>query len=293
MANLCRPTTNLTLSVHISLFLFHQEVSGHDSFLHLHRRRTEQGVASSALVDLTGRRSEKLKVDLFENTYQLPSRLFFHFLFVIFSALFRALSFPFTSPSTSQGIDLGSPEVPFYSHSPDAPVVEEETLKKRKVRRKWGPREDNVLISAWLNTSKDPIVGNQQKAGTFWKRIAVYFNSSPNVAELPPRDQTILKQRWQKINDLVSKFVGAYEAAKTQTTSGQNENDTLNLAHQIFHNDHHIAFTLEYAWKVLHNDQKWCASFNTKTGGSSKRRRGDGSSPIVLEDVDEAMAQPI
>uniref|UniRef100_A0A1J3JN44 Glutathione S-transferase T3 n=1 Tax=Noccaea caerulescens TaxID=107243 RepID=A0A1J3JN44_NOCCA len=193
----------------------------------------------------------------------------------------------------SQGVDLGSAEVPFSSPSPDAPVLEEQTPRERRGRRKWSPTEDNVLISAWLNTSKDAVVGNQQKAGTFWKRITVYYNSSPKVAGFAPRDQTILKQRWQKINDLVGKFVGAYEAAKTQTTSGQNENDTLKLAHQIFDNDHHSGFNLEHAWKELRNDQKWRASFNTKTGGSSKRRRGDGSSPIVLEDVDEGMARPM
>ncbi|CAA7016652.1 unnamed protein product [Microthlaspi erraticum] len=193
----------------------------------------------------------------------------------------------------SQGIDLGSAEDPFYSQSPHAPVVEEETDKERRVRRKWGSGEDSVLISAWLNTSKDPITGKQQKAGTFWKRITVFFNSSPNMAGLQPRDHTVLKQRWQKINGLVCKFVGAYEAAKSQKSNGQNENDTLKLAHQIFDNDHHSAFTLEYAWKLLRNDQKWCEMYNTKTGGSSKRLRGDVSSPVVLEDVNEAMARPM
>uniref|UniRef100_A0A0D3ATY2 Uncharacterized protein n=1 Tax=Brassica oleracea var. oleracea TaxID=109376 RepID=A0A0D3ATY2_BRAOL len=28
---------------------------------------------------------------------------------------------------------------------------------------------------SWLNTSKDPVVGNEQKAGALWKRIAAYF----------------------------------------------------------------------------------------------------------------------
>lgn len=95
----------------------------------------------------------------------------------------------------SPNIDLGSAEVSFYSQSTDAPVLEEGTPKVRKGRRKWTPTEDNVLISGWLNTSKDPIVGNQQKAETFWKRIAEYFAASPNVAGLPPRDPNFCKQR--------------------------------------------------------------------------------------------------
>uniref|UniRef100_A0A0D3AM81 No apical meristem-associated C-terminal domain-containing protein n=1 Tax=Brassica oleracea var. oleracea TaxID=109376 RepID=A0A0D3AM81_BRAOL len=51
----------------------------------------------------------------------------------------------------------------------------------RKERRKWPPSDDLVLISAWLNTSKDAIVSNEQKASTFWGRIAAYFAASPKV----------------------------------------------------------------------------------------------------------------
>ena len=61
---------------------------------------------------------------------------------------------------------------------------EAHTITDRKERRKWSPTEDLVLISAWLNTSKDPVVGNEQKAIAFWKRIAAYFGSSPKLAGL-------------------------------------------------------------------------------------------------------------
>uniref|UniRef100_A0A0D3DNC7 No apical meristem-associated C-terminal domain-containing protein n=1 Tax=Brassica oleracea var. oleracea TaxID=109376 RepID=A0A0D3DNC7_BRAOL len=54
----------------------------------------------------------------------------------------------------------------------------------RKQRCKWSIAEDLVLISAWLNTSKDPLVGNEQRAGTFWKRIAAYYNASPKVIDV-------------------------------------------------------------------------------------------------------------
>uniref|UniRef100_A0A0D3CGX1 DDE Tnp4 domain-containing protein n=1 Tax=Brassica oleracea var. oleracea TaxID=109376 RepID=A0A0D3CGX1_BRAOL len=33
-----------------------------------------------------------------------------------------------------------------------------------KERRKWSPKEDKILIVAWLNTSKDPVASNEQKA---------------------------------------------------------------------------------------------------------------------------------
>lgn len=70
-----------------------------------------------------------------------------------------------------------------------------------------------MLISAWLNTSKDPLVGNEQKAIAFCKRIAAYFVASPNLAGLQKREPKQCKQMWGTINEGVCKFVGCYEAA--------------------------------------------------------------------------------
>ena len=103
----------------------------------------------------------------------------------------------------------------------------EKTPTECKERRKWSPTDDVVLISSWLNTSKDLFVGNEQKAEAFWKRIAVYFAASPKVERGQKREAIQCKQRWQKINDLVCKFAGSYEAAPRQKTSGQNENDVV------------------------------------------------------------------
>ncbi|KAF8086623.1 hypothetical protein N665_0619s0016 [Sinapis alba] len=132
-----------------------------------------------------------------------------------------------------------------------------EAGSERKERKKWTLTEDVVLISAWLNTNKDPVVGNKQKADAFWKRIAAYFAASPKVQGGEKREFIHCKQRWQKINDLVSKFSGSYEAATRQKTSGMNENDVVKLAHQIFLNDHKIKFNLQHAWDELRYESHW------------------------------------
>ncbi|WZZ21515.1 hypothetical protein YC2023_122902 [Brassica napus] len=75
----------------------------------------------------------------------------------------------------------------------------EESSTQRKERKKWTPSDDLVLISAWLNTSKDPVVSNEQKAGTFWNRIAAYYAASPKVESGDKRGALQCKQRWQKI----------------------------------------------------------------------------------------------
>ncbi|KAF8098425.1 hypothetical protein N665_0267s0010 [Sinapis alba] len=172
-------------------------------------------------------------------------------------------------------VELSSSQVVFGSQSTEASNYGVDTPAERRERRMWTPIDDVVLISSWLNTSKDPLVGNEQRSGAFWKRIAAYFAASPKVAACEQREASHCKQRWHKINDLVSKFCGSYEAATREKSSGQNENDILKHAHEIFYTNHKKKFTLEHAWKELRNDQKWCDLSSSKTDGSSKKRKGE------------------
>uniref|UniRef100_A0A0D3BB99 Uncharacterized protein n=1 Tax=Brassica oleracea var. oleracea TaxID=109376 RepID=A0A0D3BB99_BRAOL len=124
-------------------------------------------------------------------------------------------------------------------------ATQDETPAERKERRSWTPIDDVALISAWLNTSKDPVVANEQRAGAFWKRIAAYFD-------------------------------GKSQAGREKSSS-QNETDVLKHAHEIFYNNHKKRFTFEHAWKELRNDEKWCELSSGKTQGNAKRRKCDES----------------
>ncbi|XP_018479023.2 glutathione S-transferase T3-like [Raphanus sativus] len=140
-------------------------------------------------------------------------------------------------------------------------------------RKKWSIKEDVVLISAWLNTSKDAIMSTDQKAGAFWKRIVDYVNASPVLSGAVPREWSQCKQRWGRINEQVCKFVGCYEAAVREQASGQNENDVMKAAHDIFFNDLGIKFTLEHCWRELRFDQKWKSLGVPKEGPKRKVRK--------------------
>ncbi|WZZ57327.1 hypothetical protein YC2023_057434 [Brassica napus] len=157
-------------------------------------------------------------------------------------------------------------------------TLEAHIVEDRKERRKWTPTEDLVLISAWLNTSKDPVVSNEQKAIAFWKRVAAYVAGSPKLAGMQKRERTHCKQRRGKINEGVCKFVGCYEAATKEKSSGQNDSDVMKMAHAIFFNDYKVKFTLEHAWLELRHDQKWCRASTTKDKVQSKRRKLDDQS---------------
>ncbi|CAN6870632.1 unnamed protein product, partial [Brassica oleracea] len=144
-----------------------------------------------------------------------------------------------------------------------------DTPANRRERKKWTPADDVVLISSWLNTSKDAVDSTEQKSSTFWTRVAAYFTESRQDGGCEQREGSHCKHRWHKINDLVCKFCGAYEAASREKTSGQNENDVLKLAYQIFYNNHKKKFLIEHAWKELRNDQKW---YSSASQADSKKR---------------------
>nr|VDD12616.1 unnamed protein product [Brassica oleracea] len=169
---------------------------------------------------------------------------------------------------SSQTVEVGSSEAP-------KPAAE---------RRKWTTQEDIVLISAWLNTSKDPIVSNQQKLGSFWRRIDDYFNASAQLGGFPPREWSQCKQRWGRVNEQVCKFVGSYEAALKEQSSEQNENDVMKSAHDIFFNDYQAKFTLEHAWRELKYDQKWRSNSISRDGAKEKMKEAAETVP----DSDEA-----
>ncbi|XP_048617324.1 glutathione S-transferase T3-like [Brassica napus] len=176
----------------------------------------------------------------------------------------------FVNLLASQGsVDLDSLETPLFSSQ----CPEESSVKER---RKWSVKDDIILIGAWLNTSKDSIVSNEQKGGAFWKRIVEYYNSSPLLVGTVPRELGQCKQRWARINDLVCKFAGCYEMALREQRSGQNDHDVMKAALDIFYSDQNMKFNLEHAWRELRHDVKWCSTYLEK----DKDKRKPVDSPV-------------
>ncbi|XP_048593378.1 glutathione S-transferase T2-like [Brassica napus] len=138
-------------------------------------------------------------------------------------------------------VDLDSPE-PFWfgTQGPDASPTVESAVDSpvRKERRPWSTKEDKILIGAWLNTSKDAVVSNEQKAARFWSRIVDYYNKSPQLVGTVPRELGQCKQRWARINEQVCKFVGCYDTALREQSSGQNDDDVMIAALDNFSNQY-------------------------------------------------------
>jgi len=99
-------------------------------------------------------------------------------------------SFSFVIPS----IELSSSDASVFGTQWADYANEKHVVSNRKERRKWSPTEDLVLISAWLNTSKDPVVANEQKAIAFRKQIASYVASSPKLSALQKREPSTVNK---------------------------------------------------------------------------------------------------
>ncbi|KAK2449105.1 glutathione S-transferase T3 [Trifolium repens] len=132
---------------------------------------------------------------------------------------------------------------------------EKSSVKKKKPRELYTRNEDTLLIQSWVNVSKDPLVGVDQKAVSLWLRIAVNYNE--NRGQSREKENSQLKSQWHRINSRVQKFVGCYKQAVHGKKSGTSEKDILVNAHAFYAQDMSEPFNLEYAWRLLKDEPKW------------------------------------
>ncbi|CAI8590409.1 unnamed protein product [Vicia faba] len=130
-------------------------------------------------------------------------------------------------------------------------------------------------VSTQVGTEKeerDPIVGVDQKAESFWLRIAANYNQY--CGQLREKLGGQLKCRWHRINGLVQKFVECYKQAVNGKKSGTSENDIMVDAHAFFAQDEGTTFNLEYVWRLLKDEPKWMGE---SIGNSSKITKSSAS----------------
>ena len=69
-----------------------------------------------------------------------------------YSYLLHSQNFQYGSFPPSQNFGGGSEIPAFSSQAPEPPAQRENPAVASKERRQWTPADDEVLISAWLNT---------------------------------------------------------------------------------------------------------------------------------------------
>lgn len=68
-----------------------------------------------------------------------------------------------------------------------------------------------------------------------------------------------------------------------EQSSGQNDDDVIAAAHEMYQNHHGVPFILEHAWKALRNDQKWRSMSSAREDGKEKRKEAEEEAPDLEE----------
>ncbi|XP_035540252.1 uncharacterized protein LOC118344230 [Juglans regia] len=114
--------------------------------------------------------------------------------------------------------------------------------RKTKSRQgNFSPKEDNLLVSAWLNTSLDPINGVDQSKHSFWARVHEYYekNKKPTSCE---GSSSPLTNRWSTIQHATNKFCGALAQIEGRSPSGVTEQDKIEQAKELYRSNQSATF---------------------------------------------------
>ncbi|KAF0889942.1 hypothetical protein E2562_034337 [Oryza meyeriana var. granulata] len=122
------------------------------------------------------------------------------------------------------------------------------------------------MASSWLNASKDPIKGNDKKGDTFWKEVTDEFNKKGNGKRT--REMNQLKIHWSRLKASISDFNGFWTKVGQVYTSGYSDDMLEEEAHKMYANKFGKRFLLVHWWKILKDEPKWCAQFETENNKS-------------------------
>lgn len=129
--------------------------------------------------------------------------------------------------------------------------------KRATPKNSWSNAEDAALISSFMAISEDACIGTGQTGRDLWVRVKnLYEEARQSNTQLRERSSGMLGSRFRRIAAGVMKFVGCYEAASRDRTSGMNEKDVISKARST-HQASFGNFKFEECWYLLNKYKKW------------------------------------
>ncbi|XP_062213680.1 glutathione S-transferase T3-like [Phragmites australis] len=135
--------------------------------------------------------------------------------------------------------------------------------KPKTGRTKWTYEEDELLVSAWLNVSQDPVVGTDQSKDTYWGRIAKYFNTYRKPTMMTRSDKALINHM-KLITDAVRKFAVHVRKVERLNPSGTNERDKMARTCMTYKGIEGKPFAYTHCWVMLADHLKWHAHESAK-----------------------------
>ncbi|XP_025815637.1 glutathione S-transferase T3-like [Panicum hallii] len=132
--------------------------------------------------------------------------------------------------------------------------------------------EDKAICSAFINVSKDPIVGVNQSSEAYWDRVHKFlYSNTPVERQRPP--QSIWK-RWGTIQKDTARFV----ATKLNKTGKINP---IEDAKKQYHALVGKPFAFMHCWESLRGQRKWLDLVGAK--GKDADNNGEESAPDLVD----------
>ncbi|KAL4615000.1 hypothetical protein ACB092_07G092600 [Castanea dentata] len=157
------------------------------------------------------------------------------------------------------------------SVSDSPPQVENASSTKGKRGTNFSVEEDQILVSAWLNTSVDAIHSNEQTQNTLHKKVWEYFTQY-NTSDTT-RTAISLITHWATINEKTNKFCWWRTKVNARHQSGITEQDKITNAKASYKETFKKPFLLEHCWLMLKDQPKW----------ADPSERSRASMPLTLE----------
>ncbi|XP_058740814.1 uncharacterized protein LOC131613129 [Vicia villosa] len=172
------------------------------------------------------------------------------------------------------------------------PNSEDSTPKSRKTQQPaWNTEQNLVLISGWIKFGTSSVVGRNQKGETYWGKIAEYCNEYCSFD--PPRDGPACRNRFNYMNKVLGKWIGAYDGAKHMQGSGWSENDVLAKAQELYACGKNVRFTLMEEWHALRDQPRYGSQVGGNIGPGSSGSKRSRESDACGSNTVESSARPI
>lgn len=179
--------------------------------------------------------------------------------------------------------------------------------------------EDELLVSAWLNISLDPIIGYNQTRSSYWTRIYDYFHANKTFSST--RSQNSIMHRWASIQEGVNRFTGCLAQVERRRQSCATMQDKVMIcfaqpSHIVYicvlhklifsscyvqltqacalyksEDKQHKAFPYMHCWNKLRTQRKWEMKLEELAVGKSSNKKqkmnSNETSPPHLPSVTE------
>ncbi|XP_052154887.1 glutathione S-transferase T3-like [Oryza glaberrima] len=205
------------------------------------------------------------------------------------SCYVNSLVVKINSPEWDDGTMMGA-SPPEEQHSP----VEEVVVVRRNQKRtkNFSGKEDEGLVSAWLNVSKDVVQGIEQSRCAYWKRIYDYFHANKDFTS--DRSQNSLMHRWSTIQENVTKFEGCLSRIGDRKQSWVSSQDKIMHACALYkaEDENHRPFHMMHCWNLLRNQQKWIDRSSQLPSHKKQKITNNSSLGMSTTTTDDTAAAP-